>query len=444
MKRKAEPTTPTGPIMVIRDFKKPQTRITRTSSPQSKVEYFSKYFSDPPDVDDIVNGLPEDQEALEMTDEQEESDEESEEQGATSPYRRVQFLAKNRARIFRALLFLKNKLRDMAQLWNEQFKLSMSRYGSTFKELAADLANEQLSLVGVTGPALHSLYSTIVTKRRELNVFLCVATGDPWTDTRISDLAQELLDLDDEMNDREEKRSSKKAAQLAESKAKEMELMSTIMSTRDSRKRKERAADRISGSPTPTLEETIRSSLQKEKGHAPDRISASPTPAPEKPTVGAATARRVIAHATVEPPLTVSSFKAPASMGSPCKGSASIHENLFPTNVEHSNPAFASEDLTDFNIAGTSTTGHAFNSYRSFEPTFAASTSPSVLKTVPQEEIQELLETMDHMKRALVTLRREFNEHKQCTNEQFKRFRNNLSWVAQSNEQIRSFVNPNN
>ncbi|KAF9945705.1 hypothetical protein BGZ65_010460, partial [Modicella reniformis] len=140
-----------------------------------KVEYFKSIFTDPPNVDDILNGTLEDHAATSST-------------SKYSPYQDIQFVPENTARIFRAILFLKNNLRNMARLENEDFKLDMSRYGRPFKTLALELAQQQPSLAGITGSALHSLYTDIIHRRRELNDVISTTSEGSWVHTKIDDL----------------------------------------------------------------------------------------------------------------------------------------------------------------------------------------------------------------------------------------------------------------
>ncbi|KAF9963120.1 hypothetical protein BGZ65_005867 [Modicella reniformis] len=235
IKRKNPPSA--SGASVIRVSKKRLKRVSGTAPPESKVEHFKSYFTDPPNVDDILSGVLEGEFVMTQQNEALEEDEEqdSEELGATTastskaPFRGVRFFPINRARIFRAVLFLKHNLRNMAQLEKEDFRLSITRYGTTFKKLAEQLAQQQPALIGISGTSLYSLYSDIIKKRRELNEFLYVATGDPWFHTKLCDLAQDLLELENEMEQREEKKSSKKAALLAEAIAKEKSLIFTGM-----------------------------------------------------------------------------------------------------------------------------------------------------------------------------------------------------------------------
>ncbi|KAG0000909.1 hypothetical protein BGZ65_003961 [Modicella reniformis] len=155
------------------------------------------------------------------------------------PYRRVQFSPKNRSRIFRAVLFLKEHLRDRAQPDNGDFKFTMARDGTDFRALASDLARAEPSLQGITCSALHSLYNRIDTERRELDKFLSWATGDPWTHTNLSNLTLNLVDVDDEIKQRQQRKATRKEEQIAEVEAIDAAVIARATGVRDSKKGKQ-------------------------------------------------------------------------------------------------------------------------------------------------------------------------------------------------------------
>ena len=140
-----------------------------------------------------------------------------------SQFRGLQFHdSKNASRIYLAVRFLRDHLRDRAQLDDDNFHFSTASDGGDFKHLIVDLEQEVPMLKGVTAYALRSMYAEIVDKRRELEEFLRTATGDPWASTRLSDMAWDLVLMDDEMRARQERKAAVKERRVAEAAAREV------------------------------------------------------------------------------------------------------------------------------------------------------------------------------------------------------------------------------
>ncbi|KAF9128485.1 hypothetical protein BGW39_005018 [Mortierella sp. 14UC] len=149
-----------------------------------------------------------------------------------SKYRKLTFTSKriNQHRIFLAALFLQNRLRTMARLSDPDFvfKISVRPGNQLFESLTEELElkytkhHQQLPtstassssaamatttslFKGVTGQSLLGLYSMLLFKARELETFQSslAAQTDPWTPTRLSNIAMDLLLLDRELRQRE-------------------------------------------------------------------------------------------------------------------------------------------------------------------------------------------------------------------------------------------------
>ncbi|KAK3815352.1 MAG: hypothetical protein J3Q66DRAFT_208102 [Benniella sp.] len=212
---------------VTRGVKRTTARSSTTRPAHVNVEYFAKYFKDPPNANDILNRAfhSREQEGDNLQDDSQLKDEEqdlniSSLARSTGPYRKLQFYdnISNCERIFRAAHFLKDHLRDRAHLEDDEFRFHMSKDGAVFKRLATDLALAHPILNGVTSTALYSFYTTIVAKRRELDSFLRRASRNTWRHTKLSDMAWELCKIDAEIKARQQRMASVGDKQLAEAK----------------------------------------------------------------------------------------------------------------------------------------------------------------------------------------------------------------------------------
>ncbi|KAF9150099.1 hypothetical protein DFQ26_001694, partial [Actinomortierella ambigua] len=158
-------------------------------------------------------------------------------------FRLLQFNASctNCENIFKAVVFLHTRLRDKAHLDDETFQFGFTKDSSSFKDLTAELRSVEPSLRNVTPQALVSLYDRIIKERKALDDFLVVATGFSWTDTRMSDMAQELMNVDKDLREREiRQHSSKSDAKrqlLTEAETAERQLTMTMLGTLGGRKR---------------------------------------------------------------------------------------------------------------------------------------------------------------------------------------------------------------
>ncbi|KAK3842409.1 MAG: hypothetical protein J3R72DRAFT_474750 [Linnemannia gamsii] len=170
--------------------------------------------------------------------------EESAEPAASLKYRKLTFTVKriNQLRIFLAALFLQYRLRTMARLSepNYAFRISVNPGNPLFENLADELTLEYTKnypsipsssssssssilsstataaatattgstslFKGVTGHSLLGLYSMLVFRARELEAYQASTAGqsDPWTSTRLSNVAMDLLVLDRQVRQRQQ------------------------------------------------------------------------------------------------------------------------------------------------------------------------------------------------------------------------------------------------
>lgn len=140
----------------------------------------------------------------------------------------------NCEKIFKAVLFLHNYLHEQAHLQDKDYHFGLTKEGSGFKELAVDLAKAESALRGVTSGVLHSLYEHIVQDWKKLNDFISVSTGDVWTDTQMSDLAQELVSIDKDFKEWDNQwkvvKEGAKEDSIAQAQAIERQAMITMLS----------------------------------------------------------------------------------------------------------------------------------------------------------------------------------------------------------------------
>ncbi|KAG0025322.1 hypothetical protein BGZ81_007242, partial [Podila clonocystis] len=181
-----------------------------TASSFQKREYYARIFKDPPNAAKLMNrvALTEPSRTVEGS-----VPAVANNDGVLNgAFRLLQFNSSgtNCENIFKAVFFLHNNLRERAHLQDEDYHFGLTKEGSGFKELAADLAKAESTLRGVTSGALHSLYERIVQDRKKLDDFISVSTGDVWTDTQMSDLAQELVSVDKDIKERDNRRKAAK------------------------------------------------------------------------------------------------------------------------------------------------------------------------------------------------------------------------------------------
>lgn len=158
--------------------------------------------------------------------------------------------------IFKAVFFLCNNLRGRAHLQDDDYHFTLTKEGPGFKELATDLAKAESSLRGVTSGALHSLYERIVQDRKKLDNFLAVSTGDGWTGTQLSDLAQELVSIDNDIKERDNRRKAVKKGvkeeSIAQAQAMEKRAMVSMLTGLGPRRKQEVPKQSMDHGPTST------------------------------------------------------------------------------------------------------------------------------------------------------------------------------------------------
>ncbi|KAF9014743.1 hypothetical protein BGZ52_006405, partial [Haplosporangium bisporale] len=112
--------------------------------------------------------------------------------------------------IFRAITFLRDRLPEKAHLRDQDFRFNLSRDSASFKELAVELGSAEPLLRGVTANSLFSAYERIVKERRNLEAWLKVATDEPWGDTRLAEMALDLVHIEDQIKERESRQKAQK------------------------------------------------------------------------------------------------------------------------------------------------------------------------------------------------------------------------------------------
>ncbi|KAK5797026.1 hypothetical protein F5H01DRAFT_359475 [Linnemannia elongata] len=173
----------------------------------------------------------------------------SQEVSSNGPFRSLQLnnSCTNCENIFKAVLFLHNRIPEKAHLQDEAYQFGFTKDSASFKELAAELGSIEPSLRGVTPLALVSLYERIIKERKALSDFLVMATGFTWTDTRMSDMAQSLVETDRELRDRENRqqaaKSEVKKQQVTEAQAVEQQVMDAMLGTLTGNKRASQVID---------------------------------------------------------------------------------------------------------------------------------------------------------------------------------------------------------
>ncbi|KAK5796912.1 hypothetical protein F5H01DRAFT_359961 [Linnemannia elongata] len=179
----------------------------------------------------------------------------SREVSSNGPFRSLQLnnSCTNCENIFKAVLFLHNRIPEKAHLQDEAYQFGFTKDSASFKELAAELGSIEPSLRGVTPLALVSLYERIIKERKALSDFLVMATGFTWTDTRMSDMAQSLVESDRELRDRENRqqaaKSEVKKQQVSEAQAVEQQVMDAMLGTLTGKKRASQVIDEADEDP---------------------------------------------------------------------------------------------------------------------------------------------------------------------------------------------------
>ncbi|KAF9400943.1 hypothetical protein BGZ76_007633, partial [Entomortierella beljakovae] len=115
---------------------------------------------------------------------------------------------------FVAAVFLKDNIPNKARLHDQNFKFNISRDSKGMKELAAELVQAEPALRGCQPGSLFSFYNGLVTKKRDYDVFLSNATGITNGPSRFADIAADLVQLDDEIRERNDSRQAEKLGRI--------------------------------------------------------------------------------------------------------------------------------------------------------------------------------------------------------------------------------------
>ncbi|KAF9124197.1 hypothetical protein BG015_005142 [Linnemannia schmuckeri] len=244
--------------------------LNPTASPYEKRLYYSKVFMDPPSrgitrtrrsTSEVNQGGS----AAASTD------------GPTSArFRLLQFNAActNCDGIFRAVMFLRDRLPEKAHLRDPNYRFNLSKDSAAVKELATELGSAEPLLLGVTATALYSVYERIVRERRSLDAWLKVATDEPWRDTRLAEMALDLVHTEDQIRERERRqwaqKDEEKSRDLAEEEATSGRTLRAMLGNRDDWS--EANEDRTD---IDTAEEILEKNLEEEVARAPNATDLS-------------------------------------------------------------------------------------------------------------------------------------------------------------------------
>ncbi|KAG0225668.1 hypothetical protein BGW42_004190 [Actinomortierella wolfii] len=173
------------------------------ASSDAKLKYFAKVFKDPPNANDILNGRTE----------SECSRDGSAGKGTRGTFRLFQFnlSCTNQEHIFRAMLYLRNHLPEVARLEDANHVFFFGKDGPSFKELAEGLAKSEPSLRGVTALALNTLYHRIVKDYQAYLELKPLLTGGMTLSSKCADLAHEIFDVHNMMRMRENRQQAAKS-----------------------------------------------------------------------------------------------------------------------------------------------------------------------------------------------------------------------------------------
>ncbi|KAI9236009.1 MAG: hypothetical protein BYD32DRAFT_437851 [Podila humilis] len=201
-------------------------------------------------------------------------------------------------------MFLRDRLPEKAHLRDPSFRFNLSKDSASIKELATELGSAEPLLLGVTATALFSVYERIVKERRSLDAWLKVATDEPWRDTRLAEMALELVHTEDQIRERErQQRAQKDEAKdrdLAEEEATSERTLRAMLGNRDDWSEvNEDTAD------MDTVEENLEEEAARASNSADmylDSGSASQSPASTVDTASRSTSATILsgAHATTD------------------------------------------------------------------------------------------------------------------------------------------------
>ncbi|KAF9902266.1 hypothetical protein EC991_005086 [Linnemannia zychae] len=194
-------------------------------------------------------------------------------------FRSLQFNAActNSDAIFRAVMFLRDRLPEKAHLRDPNYRFNLTKDSASLKELATELGSAEPLLVGVTATALFSVFERIVKERRSLDAWLKVATDEPWRDTRLAEMALDLVQTEDQIREREKRQKAKKDEQkereLAEEEATDERILIAMLGSRNEWSEANEDTADIDAAEDNGEEEVMRSFDDTDTGLDPDLAS---------------------------------------------------------------------------------------------------------------------------------------------------------------------------
>ncbi|KAF9551970.1 hypothetical protein EC957_000088 [Mortierella hygrophila] len=227
----------------VLDFKTTRKlELSAKASAYQKRDHYLKVFRDPPNAEELMRrtATPSASDAYDAA---------SREVSSSGPFRSLQFNGSctNCENIFKAVLFLHNRIPEKAHLQDETYQFGFTKDSASFKELAVELGSIEPSLRNVTTLALVSLYEKIIKERKALSDFLVVATGFTWADTQMSDMALSLVENDRVLRDRENRqqatKSEAKKQQVSEAVAVKRQVIDAMLGTLTGKKRASQVVD---------------------------------------------------------------------------------------------------------------------------------------------------------------------------------------------------------
>ncbi|KAF9131713.1 hypothetical protein BGW39_001398 [Mortierella sp. 14UC] len=227
----------------VLDFKTTRKlELSPKASAYQKRDHYLKVFRDPPNAEELMRRTvtPSASDTYDAA---------NQEVFSSGPFRSLQFnnSCTNCENIFKAVLFLHNRIPEKAHLQDETYQFGFTKDSASFKELAAELGSIEPSLRSVTPLALVSLYERIIKERKALSDFLVVATGFTWTDTRMSDMALSLVESDRELRDRENQqqatKSEAKKQEVSKALAVERQVIDAMLGTLSGKRRASQVVD---------------------------------------------------------------------------------------------------------------------------------------------------------------------------------------------------------
>lgn len=202
-----------------------------TSSQADKYAKFYSIFRDPIDVAKLNESV-----TVETRDRREgASAEDAGESGpANKTFRGLQVNnnGENQRKIFLATKYLVARIPEM--VYGDEVDIgtfSLSRESKNFKVVAAELEDMEPSLKGVSGIALHAMYSRLIKAYKELEAILAVEAGGRFNSTQLMDLVKEMYNTDQEISRAKRRKLEEKSEQKAQAEAQAATMNATAIST---------------------------------------------------------------------------------------------------------------------------------------------------------------------------------------------------------------------